>query len=446
MAATSSDVLTSATTLTADTIPLLIKEKLLSIAEKQTVFYELADKENLPEGNGKTIQFTRYERLNLPTTTITEGTPPAAQSLTTSVVQAVVDQWGATVALTDVAMLTVKHPVLRVAQDRLGTQHSETVDREIIKSLLGGSNVSFPAPRTSRSGLIAGDYPTTDLMRTVVSGLRATGAPTFDAGMYAGVVDPYHEMDLTKDATFVNAASYSNIRSLFVNEIGQWMGVRWKRSNLIPIFTTTGLGTWTWAADTTLATAGGFGASSVGFAAGTTSRAKVTKVDPVTGFETIIQAETTVTNAGAFGVRVTAPTATGVFNLYVTLESGATGTATFQLQVTNPTGQLYGFCKLGGANAVTTTYTGGAFTIKATGAVAPADTSTAGNVHVGWVFGREAFGVIDLAGLQTFLTPAQANQADPLAQLRYVGWKQLFKTVLKNTSFFTRFEALSAYN
>jgi N4-gp56 family major capsid protein len=443
MAANSGDVFTSSAALTADTIPLLIKEKLLSIAEKQTVMFELADKETLPEGNGKTVQFTRYERLNLPTTTITEGTPPAAQALTTSVVQAVVDQWGATVAITDVAQLTVKHPVLRVAQDRLGTQHAETIDREIMRTLLGGSNVSFPAPRTSRSGLQAGDYPTTDLIRVLVSTLRAQGAMTYEGQYYAGVVDPYHEMDLTKDATFVQAAAYSNIHALFVNEIGTWMGVRWKRSNLLPIYASLATTNWTFAADTTVSHAG---ASAVGFAASSTVKVKVTQLNTQTGFETTIMAEQSITNGAAFVVSVTTPTATGVFNIYVSLENGAAGTETFQVQITNPTGLLYGFAKAGAANAATATFTGLALNAKGTGAVAPPDTSTAGNVHIGWIFGKESFGVVDLAGMQTFLTPSQANQADPLAQLRYVGWKQMFKAVIKNTQFFQRFEALSAFN
>jgi N4-gp56 family major capsid protein len=446
MAANSGDVFTSSAALTADTVPLLIKEKLLSIAEKQTVFYELADKENLPENNGKTVQFTRYERLNLPTTTITEGTPPASQALTTSVVQAIVDQWGATVAITDVAQLTVKHPVLRVAQDRLGTQHSETIDREIMRTLLGGSNVSYPSPRTSRSALQAGDYPTTDLIRTLVSTLRSQGAMTYEGQDYAGVLDPFHEMDFTKDATFVQAASYSNITALFVNEIGKWMGVRWKRSNLLPIYASLATTGWTFAANTTAISATNYGAGAVQFAASSTVRVKVTKLNTQTGFETSIMAEQAVTNGSAFGVDITTPTATGVFNIYVSLESGAAGTATFQLQVTNPTGLVYGFVKAGAANAATTTQTGLALNAKGTGAVEPPDTSTAGNVHIGWVFGKEAFGVVDLAGLQTFLTPQTANQADPLAQLRYVGWKQMFKAVIKNTQFFTRFEALSAFN
>src|SRR6266849_3452639 len=99
--------LTSSAVLAADLIPLFIKERTLMLSERQLVFYQFGDKEMLPEGQGKTVQFTRYERLSLPTVPITEGLTPSAQQLTTAVVQAVVDQWAAIVALTDVGLLTV---------------------------------------------------------------------------------------------------------------------------------------------------------------------------------------------------------------------------------------------------------------------------------------------------------------------------------------------------
>src|SRR5438046_9583271 len=91
-------------TLVADLVPKLIKEKLLSIAERQTIFYELGDKEKLPEGEGKTIQFNRYERLPLPNAPLSEGVTPTETPLTLSSVQDVVDQWGAPVELADVAV------------------------------------------------------------------------------------------------------------------------------------------------------------------------------------------------------------------------------------------------------------------------------------------------------------------------------------------------------
>ena len=63
-----------------------------------------------------------------------------------------------------------------------------------------------------------------------------------------------------------------------------------------------------------------------------------------------------------------------------------------------------------------------------------------------YVFGKESFGVVDLAGLETTLTPSTPTDSDPLKQRRKCGWKQLYKAVIKNTSYFERLETLSAFN
>jgi len=84
--------------------------------------------------------------------------------------------------------------------------------------------------------------------------------------------------------------------------------------------------------------------------------------------------------------------------------------------------------------------------VSITGAIAPPDTSTAGNVHTTYVFGKESFGVVDLSGMKTYMTPPTASDSDPLVQRRKIGWKQMFKAVIKNTDFFRRLESLSAFN
>src|SRR5262249_51696840 len=140
-------------TLAADLVPKLIKEKLLMIAEKDTVFLQLAEKGQLPEGQGKTVQFTRYERLPLPSAPAVEGVTPGDTNLITSPVQAVVDQWIVVSTLTDVAVLTVRHPVLQVTQARQGTNHAELVDRECQNVLMGGNNVTFGGVAATRDAL-----------------------------------------------------------------------------------------------------------------------------------------------------------------------------------------------------------------------------------------------------------------------------------------------------
>lgn len=428
---------TTSLSLAADLVPVYIKEKLLSIAEKQTVFMDIADKEDLPDNNGKTVQFTRYERLALPTTPLTESDSPASTALTTSIVQAVMDQWGQVVNISDVAELTVKHPVMRVALSRLGTAGAELMDREIQKVLQGSSNVYFPNARTSRSGLLAGDFLGTDDIRKIVSTLRANGAPNFDGSNFVGVFDPFVEMDISKDSTFVTASSYSNLKTLLNGEVGQWMGVRWKRSNLIPIITQ--LAAVTTAAITTAP------ATATGFAA--TVQAKVTRLDPSTGFETAIANGVPIATAGASGTAQITIAVAGTFNIYLSLDGGAAGTETFQIRVTGPTTGTHVRINKGiGTSSEVITATAADIIVRSTGAVAPPNTTAAGNVHTTYVFGKESFGVVSLQGMKTYMTAASASDSDPLVQRRKMGYKVMFKAVIKNTAFFSRAEALSMFN
>jgi N4-gp56 family major capsid protein len=83
---------------------------------------------------------------------------------------------------------------------------------------------------------------------------------------------------------------------------------------------------------------------------------------------------------------------------------------------------------------------------QATGPVAPTVTPATGNVHISYICGSGAFGVTELGRLQTYITPATADKADPLGQFRTAGWKQLFKPVILNTSFFYRIETTSNFN
>ena len=67
-------------------------------------------------------------------------------------------------------------------------------------------------------------------------------------------------------------------------------------------------------------------------------------------------------------------------------------------------------------------------------------------VHSSWVFGKEAFAVVDLQKLQSFLTPNQASDSDPLVQRRKAGWKLMFKAVICNNDFMARIESESAFD
>jgi len=428
--------LSTSTTLVNDLAPLWLQDELLAIAEKLTVFQDIGDTPTMPEGEGKTYSAQRYERLALPSVPLTEGITPDATPLVVNKVTAVLEQWGMVCSLSDVAMMTTKHPALNAAKDRLGNASAELQDREIQKVLMGGGVVVFPGGKTSRTTLATTDVPTTDFVSGIVATLRQLGAPSFSGAMYAGVIDSYTEQDLAKDPTFVSSHQFAENTALMNAEVGRWRGVRWKRSNLLPILSilATGAGGVSAAAQTTLPT------GDTGFTAGSSVKVTAALADPITGLDARQIATVTVTNASAFDVAYTisATAPAGRYNFYVSAEGGNTpfyaGTVSF--------------AGTGAATVNVAKVSGGvSLQYNASGNPAGADPPATGTVHVGYIFGKSAFAVPAIGSrVQATMTPATATDSDPLQQRRKCGFKFFTKTCILNVDFYRRFECASAFN
>jgi len=403
-----------------------IAEKTLMVAKKNVIFQQLGEKASLPSHSSKTFQYTRYDRLALPLDALSDGVTPDNTSISISTVSAIADQWGAYINITDVADLTIKHNVMQKGIELMGLQAAETVDREIIKVLLAGTAVNFPGAVTARSGLADADVMTSAVVRKALAGLRENGAHEVD-GNFMGVVDPSVEQDLNADTTFVQAASYSNIKVLQNGEIGQWLGVRFMRSNLIP--------TLDGAAQSSITSP----ASPAGTFAAANYRVSLAHYEESTGFLVKLEINTAVAFASLDSLAVTTPNTAHKFKIFIGLAAGAAADVMYQgVESTYGTGYI----PKNTASVVLAPPTSGD---SIAGSDIPVAASVTRGVHFSWIMGKEAFAVIDLAKLQSFVTPNAASDSDPLVQRRKAGWKLMFKSVICNQNFLKRIETGSAY-
>jgi N4-gp56 family major capsid protein len=397
-----------------------IAQKTLLIALRRLAIYQLCDKVPMPKNNSLTFQYTRYERFALPQYPLSEGVTPTGIPMTITPVQAVMSQWGAIVQISDISIDTVKHPVLQKAIDLMAHQSQETIDRECAKVALSGANVYYPNPATtSRSGIAATDYVTSTVIGRVVSVMRNYGAMPYDEGedLYVGVVDSFVNDDISVDSTFVDAAKYGMIKKLLVNEIGEWKGVRWVRSNTIPF-----IGLLAGGSAASSATAGSLSSS-------TEYDAVLTIVDALTGYEVYVSAVfSATTGVGASSIQISVPA----------LPSDATPGSTYNLYFGPHAGILYlaqtGLLASGSYNQGV---------VPLSGAVAPATPASGFKTHFTLVFGKEAISCVELEKIHAFITPAVPTDSDPLVQRRTVGWKALFKAVITNDNFMARIESAS---
>lgn len=233
---------TTTTSLSAD-LQTYFSKKLLQQAKYQTVLDQFAHVENIPSNSSKTISFTQYADLAVATTPLTEGTAPTDTALSASAITATIDQLGAFVTLTDLAELTVKHPVTQKTMELLGTQASRSYDRTINSVVVAGTSVLYANAVANRAALAASDALEFTEVRKAVTQLRNNGAQEFSDGNFVLVVDPSVEADLMADTTFQNTV-YRQSNPAQGNEnykgtITKFAGVTVVRSNNIPTIAST---------------------------------------------------------------------------------------------------------------------------------------------------------------------------------------------------------------
>lgn len=225
-------------------------KRLLDIAGKDVVLTDAAYKEDIPANASKTISFTQYSRLAIPGSVLTEGTAPSDTQLSPTAVTATIDQWGAYVTLTDLAELTVKHPLVQEAQLLLGEQAAETIETTVNSVLVSGTTVQYANGKSARTALAAADVMTTTELRKAVVTLQTNGARKINAGdkfdnnssagkYYILYVDPHVAMDILADSDFKAANQYNNDALKAGRVLGTWFGVMVVVSNVIPTVAST---------------------------------------------------------------------------------------------------------------------------------------------------------------------------------------------------------------
>jgi len=428
-----------------------IADETLPLTRKQLVVYQFGDPLELPKGRGTTYTATRYLRIPLPFAPLSEGVPPIGETMSIQQVTAVAQQWGDKVTITDVAELTIKHPLFKKATELVGLQVAETLERNSFNTLMAGTQVNYVNSRGARASLVTGDVINPTEITRAYAMMYNLGAPRYngdemtdtklkaDAGgakasanprtmpHYVSVMHPFVAADLRQDSKVSQAWSYSDINRLYNFEAGEWNGIRFCESNMVPSFTGV----------TALTT----GAGTTGSYATGTYPVQVTASDTQNQFESRIYIASTQALVGPNGsITIALPSLAGfTFNVYV----GAVGTTILSnlgLSLQGPqSGPLVGQAtQLAGGQTVTITGPGVAQTPPA----APANGLT---VYPTFIFGRGAYGQVVLDNVK-FTYLKDADKGDPLNQLRVVGWKCFYGTLIENQQFFMRIESLSAFN
>lgn len=438
--------------------------KLLERSYLRLVAASICDKDNLPQGNGLTGYMIRYNRMNVPTSPLTEGVDPSYSNFTTGQVTVTMDQWGDVMVVTDVAKLTTKHPLMSQIMELLTENAQRVVDREVQLVWLAGTNVQYgDSTVTTRRAITSGMKLSDTIISRANVTLQDAGAPerggpsgvdvssgqktgNFGGQNYVAVGGPQVIQDIMQTGTsfgsWVSVATYNVKMDLYNSEVGTWLNVRWVKTNFVPKFTMLGnnteavtsgaaFGTGT-PTVTATATGGSLTTSAVyGF--------KVTRKELTRGFEETISLAHTITmsatSGNTYSVAFSFAAVTGnyVYNIYfdsVQAGSGATpADSVLKLVASN--------IAAGASYTVTA--------IGSTGAAAPDNPATGLTIHPIYFHGNASCAWMGFQKLEFITSIDQATLGNPLKLRQTVGYKFMAKAVIKDQTRVLRAEVVSTY-
>lgn len=225
----------------SDEMKTYYSDYLIDNAVPKLVHDQFGQNHPIPKNGGKTIQFRKYSPLGKLTTPLQEGVTPDGQSLSVSVIEATVQQYGGYVTLSDMLLLTAVDNNLVQATKLLGAQAGATLDTIVREVLNGGTNAIFAGGKSARGDLTSTDVLTVEDIKKAVRLLKTQNAEQIN-GSWVGIIHPDVAYDLTNDPAWKDVKTYSDPSDIYEGEIGKLFGVRFVETTEAKIWAKAGSG------------------------------------------------------------------------------------------------------------------------------------------------------------------------------------------------------------
>lgn len=353
--------------------------QLLESARTRFVHAKFGQMRPIPRNSGKRVEFRRWNLFDAAEAmqALEEGVTPSGQALSQSNVEALVSQYGAYVEVSDLLDMTGYDQVIAESAELLGEQLGTVVEWVTRDAMNTGNNVQRAGGKSSRSALTADDKLTVEEIRKAVRTLKRAKARPFceeeRKPHFVCICSPDATFDLQNDALWQDVAKYSNAEQIYSGEIGRLFGVVFVESTEAKVFRQSVLNK---------------------VMAATTNSASFTLKNAPSDAE------------AAYLGKAGNPLRIGDGSYTIDSFDAATNTVTL--------GESASLA----ANAIVYSEDAGAV---------DAATKAAIDVHSTLIFGKDAYGVVDVAGsgaLQIIIKPhGSAGTQDPLDQRATVGAK-----------------------
>ena len=216
-------------------------KNLIRLAEPELVHDQFGQKRPIPGGNGKTIEFRKFNALPaVPSDrALVEGITPDGQNYGVTAITATVSQYGGYITITDMLNLTAYDNQMQEIMKILAAQAGQVSDKITRDILAAGTNVMYADHgndgNDERTDLASDDVLTIEDIKKAVRLLKRVNCKTIQ-GSYVAIVHPDVAYDLMQDSEWIDANHYAGSAAIFNGEIGKMYGVRFVESTMAKIW------------------------------------------------------------------------------------------------------------------------------------------------------------------------------------------------------------------
>jgi N4-gp56 family major capsid protein len=185
-------------------------------------FLKYGQRKPIPKGNGKSIEFRKFNSLSPATTPLTEGVPPTAKDLSVTAITATVKQYGDYVEVSDVLETTAYDPIITETVELEGEQSGETLNIIVRDILLNTTSVYNVGGGVDEDAITATNKLTADDILKIQTIFKRNNIKPISGGYYLMFLSPEQAADIMRDSLWRDVSKYANdAKNIEDGEIGR---------------------------------------------------------------------------------------------------------------------------------------------------------------------------------------------------------------------------------
>lgn len=211
--------------------------QLLKNSRNKHYFAQFGQKQKLPKGRGKVVEWRKWKTIDPALTPLEEGITPSGKKLGQDSIKAEISQYGDWAPITDQLDLHAFDPVVLGATEEFGAASAETEDLVIRNGIHSSNdiNVYYAGDVNSRTEIADKSFITSKIINRIATILKKNKAPTIN-GSYVALIHPSVSNDLRDSEGWLDVHKYAKPEEIYDGEIGKLHNVRFVESNNCKVY------------------------------------------------------------------------------------------------------------------------------------------------------------------------------------------------------------------